>query len=353
MIRRIFASLLFLAALAGCQTTGLDDEQTPRSRYAGREGELPVGVIPEGVLRDTARDRDVLMSIDYPSRGGNYPLLMFSHGLGSSHRAYVSLASFWASQGYVVIRVGHADAGRMQNISSGEAAWQTQTAAEWRNRVRDVTFVLDSLAQLRQAYPELEGKIDETKIGVGGHGYGAFTAMLLGGLRTFPGAVSYADPRVKAVLAMSPFGPGPLRGLTTESWQDLETPTLFMVGSDETGVNDTETAQWRQEAFRLAPAGDKWLFVLEGARSSTFTGVYQSAPSGTPRSTDRDATGRPLDPNRPPPMDPRQGRESYSGVRERSLFNRIQGVSLSFWDAYLLGTAEGRQALEGAATEKK
>jgi predicted dienelactone hydrolase len=168
-------------------------------------------------------------------------------------------------------------------------------------------------------------------------------------MRTYPGATSYADPRVKAVLAMSPFGPGPLRGLNAESWQELRVPALFMIGSDETGVSDAETVEWRKQAYGLAPAGDKWLVMIEGARSSTFTGIYQTPPPAAPRVSDRDAAGNVMSPNTANV----QGREGYSGLRERGLFNRIQGVSLSFWDTYLRGDAEGRTALERAATEKK
>ena len=355
MIRRLATIALVVLAVTACQSTALDEDQTPRSRYAGTEGEFPVGVIPEASLRDTARAKDVALSIDYPNRAGSYPLIVFSHGLGSSERAYVGLSSFWASQGYVVIRTGHADAGRMDNVTSGESAWQTQTATEWRNRARDISFVLDSLDQLEQKYPELAGKIDRAKIGVGGHGYGAFTAMLLGGARTYPGATSYADPRVKAVLALSPFGPGDRRGLTNDSFAELKTPALFMIGSQETGVTDAETPEWRRQAYELSPAGDKWVMVVDGARTSTFTGRYESLPAQPVRVSDPPPSTAPPQPQPtyPQPAEKRVSRESSPGLRERSLFNRIQGVSLAFWDTYLRGDAEGRKSLEAAATAKK
>src|SRR5205085_5390878 len=114
-----------------------------------------------------------------------------------------------------------------------------------------------SLDVLEKAYPELQGRIDHAKIGVAGHGYGAFVAMLLGGVRTFPGAVSYADPRVKAIAAMSPWGPDNAHGLTKESFVSLNVPALFMIGGRDDGTNGTLSAETRKQAWELLPADRK------------------------------------------------------------------------------------------------
>ena len=351
MIRRLLCLLLLAFALLSCASSPnqLDADQSPRSRYAGEAGESPVGVIPEGTVRDAERGKDVAISVEYPTRPGAYPLIIFSHGFGARPNAYVGLSSHWASQGYVVIRPAHTDAGRLQ-LSNAERAWLDQTPADWRNRVRDITAILDGLDRLEESYPELKGKIDRAKIGVGGHSYGAFTAMLLGGARTFPGATSYADARVKAIVAMSPQGPSEMFGLTAESWKGVRLPALFMTGTMDGGISENETPEWRRQAFELAPTGDKWLVVLEGARHGSFTGGrIDSSVEAAP------TMGQPtIGPERYPPgtipPERRNPRESAAGLRLRGTFSNIKGLSLAFWDTYLRNDAEGRTALEAAAS---
>lgn len=346
MIRRTACILLAALAFVSCASnSGLDPDQAPRSRYAGEAGESPVGVIPEGTVRDAERGQDVAFSVDYPTRPGPYPAILFSHGFGARRDLYVGLSSHWASQGYVVIRVAHADSGRLQQ-SNSEQAFRDQTPTDWRNRVRDISAILDGLDRIEESYPELKGKIDRTKIGVAGHSYGAFTAMLIGGARTFPGGTNYADPRVKAIVAMSPQGESTRFGLTAESFQTLRIPTLFMTGSVDNGLDETETPEWRRQAFERSPAGDKFLVVLQGANNTAFTGrMAQSLEGATRIDTpimNTDPTGR---------IQPQQergpARESNAGMRIRGQFQNVKAIVLAFFDAYLRNDSEGRTVLEG------
>lgn len=355
-MRRILCSLLVSLAFIGCGSTatGLDEDQSPRSRYAGREGESPVGIIPDGILRDDARGKDLVMTIEYPTRMTANPLIILSHAYASSNRDYIGLSSYWASQGYVVIKPAHADAAR--TLRGVDDQWTSQTPEDWRNRVRDITFIIDSLDRLEQAYPELAGKVDRTRIGVAGHSYGAFTAQLVAGVRTQPGSTSYADPRVKALLAMAPVGAAQNRGLTQESWADLRIPTMFMTGTADQGAAESETPEWRRQAFEYSPAGDKWLIVVSGARHGSFTGrtsAMQPTLSphqpqlGDPTRDPERGRGSPAEP--PRAQDPRRpGTESPSALRERGTYDDIKAISLMFWDRYLRATEEGRNALEYA-----
>lgn len=95
---------------------------------------------------------------------------------------------------------------------------------DWQSRPADISFVLDSLAAIRKQAPALEGKLDRTWIGVGGHSFGANTAMLVGGAKAItPGWVkSFADSRVKAVVVLSGQGPGEM--LTESSWETFVRP---------------------------------------------------------------------------------------------------------------------------------
>ena len=362
MIRR-FLLITTLALLAAC-ATGMDDDgednaasEESRPRYSSEAGPSPVGVIPDAVLRDAQRDKDLTVTIEYPTRPGPHPLVIFSHGFGGSNRAYVGLSSYWASNGYVVMKPAHADAARRP--SELDDVWESQTATDWRNRVRDVTFLIDSLDRIEQQFPELAGKIDRNRIGVGGHSYGAYTAMLVGGVRTYPGAASYRDERVKAIIAMSPQGPSDVRGLTRESWTELRIPTLFMTGTRDRGISDAETPEWRREAFELSAAGDKWLIVLPDAGHAAFTGRMERFTEAQARDTTRRDPVDPQDPNNPrDPTEPQprlpqrtrtRGTADRMADRARSSFGTIKILSLAFFDAYVRGDAPGKEQLEKAA----
>jgi dienelactone hydrolase len=362
MNRRLPLVVLALLAFACATQQGRDSNQdglrdTAVGRYGGALGDSPVGVIPDVTLHDAARNKDYAISIEYPTRGTNHPLIIFSPAYGGSNQGYVGLSSSWASNGYVVIRTAHADSGRKQTDPKFDV-WTTLTPSDWRDRVRDVTNIIDSLGTLETRFSELQGKIDHTRIGVGGHGYGAFTAMLIGGVRTFPGATSYADPRVKGIVAMSPQGPGETRGLTRESWSELRTPALFMTGTRDTGISDAETVDWRREAYTLSPAGDKWLVVLEGARGGSFTGRLEDLIPSVRMEDERINTDPTPERDTVRATPPNTGRSRMNiSFAERMIFNRVKGLSLAFWDRYLKDDAKGGEALEavtpGATIEKK
>ena len=354
MTRRL--SLLFLIALLSACGSGSSatsgtsrktdvEPQTARARYGGDSGESAVGAIPQGVLHDAARNRDVAISVDYPTRPGPHPLLVFSHAYGTGSREYVGLSAYWASQGYVVVRPSHADFGRAAMATAQDES--SQTAADWRERVKDVVLVLDQLDQLEQSYPELKGKIDRARIGVAGHAYGAFTAMLVAGARTFPGAASYADPRVKAVVLMGAPDVAPAWGLTPESWSTLRIPALLIAGT-RPGETAGERADAARRTFEALPAGDKWLALIEGATSGTFTGVRDRFGTEE-RVLSTPETNNPMNPIPRPQVDPnRPGRENSAAMGERGRFNNVKVLSLAFFDTYLGVGAEGREGLENA-----
>ncbi|HEX6086883.1 MAG TPA: alpha/beta fold hydrolase [Thermoanaerobaculia bacterium] len=313
MIRRLSIPLLLLFAVACASSDDYDTSASrvlPRGPYSGNEtGPSPVGAIPDISVRDAARNRDLLLSVEYPTRGGPHPVILFSHEYGGSNRSYIGLSSYWSSNGYVVIRPAHLDRG-------GPDA---QGERDWQNRVRDITAVIDSLETLEQRYPELQGKIDRTKIAVAGHGYGGQTALLLAN-----------DPRVKAVVAMVP----ETRGVT---FTDLKVPVLFFSGT-------RDPAQTASEPFTLAPAGDKWLVSIEGARMPAFTGRYEAFTEAQAREAARND----------PIMDPygqqqqqRSTRVQNAMLRTQEMFGIVRGGALAFLDLYVKGNADARQALEG------
>ena len=381
-MKRIALALAILAA-AGCgstpqqKTTAAPQPASYAPSYAFDMGSSPVGVIPSALLRDATRNKDVEVSIEYPTRGtGSFPIIIFSPGYGGSSHAYEALISYWTSYGYVCIRPMHADSGALRDTMNdllqmkpqdarpghrdrttanpdtlartrpnlAEAIWEKEREPQWRDRVRDITVILDSLNDLERNYPELVGKMDHNRIGVGGHSYGAFTALFLGGAKAGNPPLGGADPRVKAIVAMSPQGIAANRGLTSESWRDLHVPTMFMTGTRDYGANETENPDWRRLSYGNSPAGDKYFVLIRGAGHMTFTGVasglgqdqyYRNRenPIVDPR------TGQVL--NAVPQQNTRNGMAT-----DRGTFASIRSISLMFWDAYLKDKGDAKALLD-------
>jgi dienelactone hydrolase len=387
-MKRLVLSLAMIAAV-GCASP--QQQRTPpaaqppsfQPSYGSDMGGSPVGVIPSAILHDGTRNKDLEVSIEYPTRGAApFPVIIFSPGYGGSSHGYEGLISYWTSYGYVCIRPAHADAGALGDsmrellamsrddranrnpsrrdrarveaeanarprTNLAEAIWDKEREPQWRDRVRDVTLILDSLNDLEKSYPELAGKMDHARIGVGGHSYGAFTAMLTGGAKTFSNPpLAPGDGRVKAIVAMSPQGIAANRGLTADSWKDLRVPTMFMTGTRDYGANESEGPDWRRTAYENAAAGDKFFVLIRGANHMTFTGVASGL-------------GEQFDVNRSqaPMIDPRTGRETYPGTQQsssgpglvdRGTFASIRSISLMFWDSYLKDKKDAKELLDPA-----
>jgi dienelactone hydrolase len=381
-MKRFF--FLLVSALALSCSSSMDQKQhatataaPSASAYSSEAKTMPVGVIPAAVIHDAARNKDLELSIDYPTQGGPYPVIVFSHGYGAQKNAYVGLSAFWASHGYVVIRPHHADFGILKmpertfedlprqrrrrepaeakaiefHADPGEL-WQTQTAADWTNRVGDVTFVLNSIPKLIEQFPEIKDRVDATKIGVGGHSYGAMIAMLAGGAKASAAGnlLSYADPRVKAIEAMSPPGPAADRGLIRDSFATIAVPALFLTGSRDYGTKEAEDVAWRKQAFEASPAGDKWFLSVSGVAAPAFTGImsapiFQPAPMPAAPAEPRPGPMNPQPQQLPPPDTPR----ARDGFRELGQASTVRTVSLAFWDAYLKGDAAAKDYLKKLA----
>jgi predicted dienelactone hydrolase len=374
MTRRLIALLPLLLLVASCASkppkADEPEKATPASHITSAPGSNPVGAIPAGVLHDAARNKDLEMTIEYPTRGGPSPVIIFSHALGTSNADYVGLTSFWASHGYVAIKPRHADAAARdeveriqapdpkknpkneQNAESKAAAerheqrevvWQAQSEKDIRDRVRDITFIIDSLGKLEEQYPELVGKMDHERIAVAGHSYGAYVALLLAGMTPTRGGalLKLADPRVDAVIAMSPHGTSERLGLMRDSWKDVKIPVLYMTGTRDQGAAENETPDWRHEAFEYSPPGDKYFVSIDGARHLSFTGrVGAFRDEDTRQRSDPFGTSNTGTQQRP------MGNRVPITMGERDAFNNIKRTSVTFWESYLKQNAEARKIVD-------
>lgn len=280
------------------------------AQYSPDAGPYKVLTLDHVVLHDVHRNKDVPVKIYYPAEPGPFPVIIFSHGALASKDAYWALGRYWASYGYVSIHPSHADS-VMDNGFRGTLLEAISDPGGWTNRPRDISFIIDSLTQLEWLAPELTHKLDASRIGVGGHSFGAYTAEAIGGATVLlPGKnqpLSFRERRVKAVVLLSPEGEGEM-GLTERSWDNFLVPMLLMYGSRDAGPR-TQAPIWRSEAFHKSPPGDKFEVELEGATHMGFAGPF-----------------------------------SPSDIQTR-VFQCAKLETLAFWEAYLKGDRQAKQYL--------
>ena len=188
-------------------------------------------------LRDASPDRQ-----ETP-----YPLVIVSHGYTGSRLLFTYLTENLASKGYVVVSIDHTE-------STFRDA--NEFSSTLLNRSLDVLFVLDEVARLnkdRDAFltglvnADLTALIGYSMggygvINVAGAGYSLeankFFRANTGGSNALeqrlagPELEALVDPRIKAVVAMAPWGME--RGVwNSEGLAGLKVPTLFVAGSKD------------------------------------------------------------------------------------------------------------------------
>ena len=277
---------------------------TPKVGRSADTASLPIGglhpaaVIEELVLHDAQREKDLTLRITFAQADGPFPVVLFAHAVRRNRSDFKPLVGHWAANGYVVIQADHSDTQRM--------------GADWRDRARDMSFMIDSLAEIESKAPELASKMDATRIGVGGHLIGAYAACALAGMKGTgfgPGSqtADFRDPRVDAAVLLGPHGRG--QELNEKSWEEIDKPLLVAVGSRMPSRRTSNPAEWRTEPYRFAEPGDKYLLWIEG-----MDGGYAGLCAGDE-------------------IDPAPA----GFVRE---------VTTAFWDAYLKADTPARQRLQ-------
>jgi len=186
----------------------------------------------------TLTGRDV--AVWKPTRAADasgYPLIVFSHGFTGSNTQTKFLMQALAQAGYLVVAPNHKDAccgsgrhfgngGRKPEIPFHDAGRWTDTT--YRDRRDDIEAVLNAVLS-RDNFAGLP--VDRNRIGIAGHSLGGYTVLGLAG-----GWASWKDPRVKAVLALSPYCAPFLAAMRLK---EVSIPVMYQGGTRDFGITPT------------------------------------------------------------------------------------------------------------------
>jgi predicted dienelactone hydrolase len=280
----------------------------------------PVDVVL-GEWTDGARsNRVVPYKIYLPANAaGAHPVILFSHGFGGNRDAGEYLLRFLAENGYAAVAVQHAGTDTPAVFGDGPLdraqileKVRTLSPAAIVDRFRDIPFAIDELIRMNANDARFRGRFDIARIGMSGHSAGALTALVIAGQSAGPGGrISFADPRVKAALAMSPNKPR--EGDPAQAFAAIRIPTFHMTGTEDRWPTD-ENVDNRKVPYRNIAAADKFLLVFAGGDHGLFGGRRAMS---APQPTD----------------------DAYHAL--------IQKAALAYWDAYLREDKHAKAYLTG------
>lgn len=263
-------------------------------------------------------------------------VVVFCHGLGSNGGEYAAISARWAAHGYLVIHPTFRDAigvvaREEQHLGLDPGAdlsrWSGLPAIRarlheilhspdrWLERVGVVDNVVDVLPTIIAA--TCGATNPHPPIAIAGHSFGAYTAQLLAGAEIdLPGSPArrFRDRRFGAAILLSAQGRDQ-QGLRDGSWDAMDGPVLTVTGTLDRGANGGDW-HWKSEPFELAPAGGKYLAVLDNG--DHFLGGL----------TERDPHG-------------------HVPAQQEA----VKQMTLAFLDATLRGSAAARDWLDAIGTE--
>jgi predicted dienelactone hydrolase len=191
------------------------------------------------------------------------PLVLYSHHSGGHRAVATFLMRHLASHGYVVAALDHYEtASAHGRARDGETVVEREARVErWiANRVPDLRLLLDHLlgGDTTPTDP------DPQRVGVVGHSFGGWTALM----------AADVDDRIRAVVAHAPGGGVPRRPGIIPALVELHSarqiPTMFIAGDSDCSIplasvqHLFDTSPWPSRLFVLSDA-DHLHFIDEVA----------------------------------------------------------------------------------------
>ncbi len=259
-------------------------------------------------IHDAERNRDIPIRVYLPTNTAPEPVVVFSHGLGSSREGNVFLGEHWARRGYVAVFIQHpgSDDSVWKNTPEPQRMQAMAQAANLDNfllRVQDIPAVLDQLNVWNSSKSNsLAGRLDLGKVGMSGHSFGAVTTEAVSGETMPVGGQLFTDPRIRAAIAFSPSSPH--QGGPERAFGNVKIPWMLMTGTKDTAPIGNTDLKSRLAVYPALHGAAKYEVVLYNAEHSAFTD--RALPGDT----------EPRNPNH---------------------HRLMLALSTAFWDAYLRG----------------
>jgi predicted dienelactone hydrolase len=236
--RRVLLALLCAVALA------------IRASTLGAQG------LPNGHRLHIA-NLDVEVWLPDSTTPGPWPIVVFSHRYRGCNTQSSFLMQALAGSGYAVFAPNHLDAecGNLQSwIPRYEIPFtdpETWTDATYADRAKDIENLLNALQHDARYHSP---PFDWSHVGLIGHSLGGYTVLGLAG--AWP---HLKDPRIKAVLALSPYA----EPFSTEhTLRGVDAPVMYQGGTRDSVI--TPSLSGRQGAYRQTPS-PKYLVIIDGA----------------------------------------------------------------------------------------
>lgn len=232
-------------------------------------------------------ERSIPIKVHIPTIGGPYPVIIVSHGAGGNWDTHYAQAQHLASHGYAVLCLEHvgSNTGRLKGglrfLSTLNE--MIRDANEVLGRPKDVSFAIDRAREWNTSHGTLRGRLNVGQVGVMGHSFGAYTAMVICGMRpaldwlqppVAPGSglgPDLRDDRVACGVALSPQGADePF--FISQSFATLSAPLMGISGTDDRQQGGLPPKN-RYKAFDLWPEkqGLHKFVWLANARHLDFT----------------------------------------------------------------------------------
>lgn len=203
------------------------------------------------------------------------PVVIYSHGLGAMPEQYKYLGNMWASRGIVSFFLFHpgTDATIWQGKIRPMGELKEAFRENWNGRERAlaIRFAIDRICELSGSGDPLGNIIDSNRIGISGNNLGALGALLTAGQLPPDNGPSLKDPRIKAVIAMSP----PVycaRDKAPLVYQGIDIPFISFSGTDDNSIVGTTQSYQRRIPFDNIQGGNRYHVTLQGADHQIYCG---------------------------------------------------------------------------------